>query len=320
MKYQKIKNLLHTTPDNVPRFITKKCIEAHDQFGNAENRYKSSKEIRFKISMLQSDLRDYIDAYIVVKETINVTDPNNDACDKKLAFINIAPFIKYISKINDTLIDYAEYLEIVMSMYNLIEYSKNYSKTTGSLWNYYRDEPNSGAVGDMNHSIRGSKSFVYKTSITGRLKGSNTEKEVEIAVLLKHLSKFWRTLDIPLINCEINLSLICSENCVLTSKAARDADTDAPAVAEINNSAIKWNKYRSEMSKQTKTNNLVDLIDPAFNKGNRLFVLSLENEDGRTSFSKYYTSSADIKDFNVLIDGKSFFWCSNKKQWRNEQK
>ena len=77
-----------------------------------------------------------------------------------------------------------------MPIYNLIGYSKNYSKTTGSLWNYYRDELNSGAVGDINYSIRGSKSFDYKTNITGRLEGNNTEKEVEIVVPLKHLSNF----------------------------------------------------------------------------------------------------------------------------------
>ena len=94
-----------------------------------------------------------------------------------------------------------------MGMYNLIEYNKRYSKTTGSLWNYYRDETNSGAVGDINYSIRGSKSFDYKRSITRRLEGKNTEKDVDIVVPLKHLSNFWRTIDIPLINCEINIIL-----------------------------------------------------------------------------------------------------------------
>ena len=123
-----------------------------------------------------------------------------------------------------------------MSMYNLIEYSKNYSKTTRSLWNYYRDVPNSGEVGDINYSIRASKSFDYETNITGRLEGNNTEEEVEIVVPLKHLSNFRKTLDIPLINCEINLILTWPENCVVTSKATRDANADVdPAVAAVNN-------------------------------------------------------------------------------------
>ena len=116
-------------------------------------------------------------------------------------------------------------------MYNLIEYSKNYSKITGSLWDYYRDEPNSGAEGNINYSIKESKSFDYKTSITRKLEGINTKAIKKSLVLLKNLSNFWRTLDIPLINCKINLFLTWSEKCVLTSKATRDADPDVnPAV------------------------------------------------------------------------------------------
>ena len=157
--------------------------------------------------MLRSDLCDFSDAYIVVKGTITVTNPDNNPYDKKLAFKNNAPIVSCISKINNTLIDNAEDLDVIMPMYNLLEYSKKYSKTTGSFWNYYRDEPNSGANNNINYSIKDSKSFDYKTSITGKLEGNNTEKEVEIIVPLKHLSNFWRTLDMPLINCEINFIL-----------------------------------------------------------------------------------------------------------------
>ena len=261
-----------------------------------------------------------------------------------MAFKNNAPFISCITKINNSLVDNADDLDIVMPMYNLIEYSKNYLKTLGSLWTYYRDEPNSGAVGDINYSNEDSKSFDYKTSITSRLVDNNIEKNVEIAVPLKYLNNSCRTLDIPLINCEINLIATWSENYIITSKATRDADPDAnPAVAAVNNptnavfkitdtklclpvvilwtedgsklleqlkiglkKTIIWNKYRPEMSKQTETNNLNYLIDPTFSKVNRLFVLSFENENDRISFSKYYTPKVEIKDFNVLIDGKSF--------------
>ena len=97
-----------------------------------------------------------------------------------------------------------------MFCYNLLEYSKNYSKTTGRFWNYYRDEPDSGLRGaddNISHPIKDSKSFDYKTSITGKLEGNNTKKEAKIVVPLKILSHFWRTLDTPLINCEINLIL-----------------------------------------------------------------------------------------------------------------
>ena len=101
-------------------------------------------------------------------------------------------------------------LDVVMPLYNLLEYSKNYSKTTGSFWNYYRDEPNSGVNNNINYSIKDSKSFNYKASIKGKLEGNKTEKESEIVVPLKYLSTFWRILDIPLINNEINLILTWS--------------------------------------------------------------------------------------------------------------
>ena len=172
MEYQKITNLLDTTSDNVPRFITKKWVEVHDQSGSAEDRYKPSKQIRFKTSMLRSDFCDFSDAYIVVKGTITVTDPNDANYDKKLMLKNDAAFTSYISKINNTLIDNAEDLDTVMLMYNLLEYNKIYRKTTGSFWNYYRDEPNSGIGSEnnnVNYSIKDSKSFDYKTSITGKL-------------------------------------------------------------------------------------------------------------------------------------------------------
>ena len=163
----------------MPRFITRKWIEVHDQSVNAENRYNPTKQLRFKTSMLRSDLCDYSDAYIVVKGTITVTDPDNAAYDKKVAFKNNAPFISWISKINNTLIANAEDLDVIMPIYILIEYIKNYSETTGRLWNYYRHEPNSGLGcnnNNINYSIKDSKSFDYKTSVTEKLEGDNLEK------------------------------------------------------------------------------------------------------------------------------------------------
>ena len=117
--------------------------------------------------MLRSDLCDYIDAYIVVKGKITVTNSNNNAYDKKLALKNNAPFTSCISKINNTLIDNAEELDTVMPMYELLEYSKKYRKTIGFLFNYYRDEPNSESEGNINYSIKNSQSFDYKISIIG---------------------------------------------------------------------------------------------------------------------------------------------------------
>ena len=188
--------------------------------------------------MLRSDLYDYSDAYILVKGKINATNPNNNAYDKKLALKNNAPFISCISKINGELIENTEDLDIVIPMYNLPEYGKNYRNTTGSLFNYYRDEPNSGTVGDgnnrINYSIKDSECFNYKTSITGELECNNTEKDTDIAIPLKYLSNFWRNLDMSLINCEVSLTLSWYENCVITSKATRESNVTTGTV-RINN-------------------------------------------------------------------------------------
>ena len=186
MEYQKITNLLGTTSDNVPRFITKKWIEVHDQSGSAEDRYKPSKQIRFKTSMLRSDLCDYSDAYIVVKGDITLTKTNGrgiiDIRNRFLAFKNNAPFTNCISKINNVLIDNAEDLDVVMPMYNLLEYSKNHWKMTGSLWIYNRDKPNNpplvGNPPTVNynaHPITNCESYKYKSSITGKTSNANQE-------------------------------------------------------------------------------------------------------------------------------------------------
>ena len=128
MEWKKITNLLETTSDNLPRFITKKWVEVYDQSGIAEDRYKPSKQIRFKTSMLRSDLCDFSDAYIVVKGTITLTKTDGrrfiDIRNNFLAFKNNTPFTNCISKINNVLIDNAEDLDVVMPMYNLLEYNK----------------------------------------------------------------------------------------------------------------------------------------------------------------------------------------------------
>ena len=335
MEYQKIVNFLSKFFDRVPRFITKKWIEIYDKSGGT---YNQNKDIRFKVPQLRSGLCVYNDAYIAVTGKITVTNPNNDTYDKKLALKNNAPFYSCVLRINSTLVEDAQELDIIMPMYNLLYYSKNYRKTAGSLWNYYRDEPNSGAQRNINYSIKDSQSFDYKASITGQLENNEDEKDVKIVAPLKHLSKFFRELDIPLINCGISLDLKWSKNCVLTSKATRKADPaiNNPTNAEFSITDCKlyvpvvtvsienqnilyeqlkegftitiyWNKYRCQISNQRINNNLNYLIDPTFDQVNRLFILAFENEEGRLSFSKYYRPPIEIKDCNVLIDQKPFF-------------
>ena len=130
--------------------------------------------------MLQSDLCHWSKGTIIAEGTITVTDPNNNAYDKKLAFKDNSPFISCITKINNALIDNAEDLDIVLPMHNLIEQRKNYSKTSGGLCNYYRDESNSGAEGNINFSFKHSKSFNYKTSTAGELECIYVEKKLKI--------------------------------------------------------------------------------------------------------------------------------------------
>ena len=211
MEFQNIVNFLDATSDDkdLPRFVTKKWIEVYDQSGG---NYNVNKEIRIKTSMLRSDLCDFSDAYIVVKGDITL-EGDNDANkrNKNLAFKNNAPFINCISKINGVKIDNAEDLDVVMPMYNLLEYSKNYRKTTGSLWNYYRDKPKDPLSSN-------SESFKYKTSIQGNTYNAGVveagydenkvgQNETEVVIPLKHLSNFWKNLNIPLINCEVKLIL-----------------------------------------------------------------------------------------------------------------
>ena len=132
---------------------------------------------------------------------------NNAA--KKVIFKNCAPFTNCISKINNTQIENAQYIDTVMPMYNLTEYSDNYSKTSGSLWQYCKDIPavnNAGNIVDFT-ATNTTDSFKFKTKITGQTNNDGEINGVEIMVPLKYLCNFWGTLQIPLINCEVELIL-----------------------------------------------------------------------------------------------------------------
>ena len=169
--------------------------------------------------MLRSSLCDHSNAYILVKGNITVNNTAAEGAaanntDKKVIFKNCAPFTNCISKINNTQIDNAEYIDIVMPMYNLIEYSDNYSKTFGGLWQCCKDIPavnNDGNIVDSN-GANATDSFNFKTKIM--VQTNNNERiDTEIMVLLKYLSNFWRTLEVPLINHEVELILTWSAGC-----------------------------------------------------------------------------------------------------------
>ena len=148
MKYQKIANSLNNESNKSSQFRTRNWVETNDDVRSADKQY------RFKTAMLRSSLCDYSDAYILVKENVLLnntagagTSANN--VNKKVIFKNCAPFTKYISKINNTQIDDAEYIDIVIPMYNLIEHSYNYTKTFGSLWQYCKDIPATNNADDI---------------------------------------------------------------------------------------------------------------------------------------------------------------------------
>ena len=205
MEYQKIINLLENKLNQPTNFRTKKWVEINDK---SRGTYNTNSQVKFKSSMLRSCLCDYSDAYILVSRTITVTElaaseGNNNI---PVVFKNCTPFTNCINEINNAEIDNTKDIDVVTAMYNLIEYSNNYSKTSGRLWRYYRDEPALTDAGTVVNFPGNSASFKFKLKITGSTEDDGT-KNVEIMVPLKYLSNIWITLEMSLINCEINLIL-----------------------------------------------------------------------------------------------------------------
>ena len=173
MEYKKIASFVDNASNQPSKFRTKNRVEINDE---SRGTYSVNRQIDFKTSMLRYSLCDYSDAYILVKGNISVNntaaaaaDPNNR--NKKVIFKNCAPFTNCISKINNTQIDNTEYIDIVMPMYNLLGYSDNYSKTSGSLWQYCKDIPavnNNGDIVDFN-GTNATDSFNFKTKKKVRL-------------------------------------------------------------------------------------------------------------------------------------------------------
>ena len=166
------------------KFKTKNWVETNDESRRA---YNVDSQTIFKTTMLKSSLCGYSDAYILAKGKVTITGAGDDAAarqvderEKGVAFKNCAPFTNCISEINNTQIDNCKDIDIIIPLYNLLEYSNNYAKASGSLWQYYRNEPSD--------NLADSESFKSKIKITG--KTPNNEKDAEIMVPLKYLSNF----------------------------------------------------------------------------------------------------------------------------------
>ena len=219
-----------------------------------------------KINQLDlKHLCDYADAYILVNGTITVAgNQPRGRQNRPLILKNNVPFVSCITRINNELIEDADDLDIVMPMYNLLEYSKNYRKTIGLLYNYYRDELNDDANLNnfANNNVVSSNSFQYKNKIIGNMynvdstiipasggarvanpnydANNSGKKNVELAIPLKYLGNFWRALNIPLISCEVSLELKWNKTCVITSQQI-GANLDGGNTAVPANAALAIN-------------------------------------------------------------------------------
>ena len=323
MEYQKIANLIDVISNQSSKFKTKNWVEINDESRGA---YNVNSQIKFKTTMLKSSLCDSSDAYILVKGTITINGAGADAAarhaderNKGVAFKNCAPFTNCISEINNTQIDNAKDIGIVIPMYNLIEYTDNYPKTTGRLWQYFRDEPND--------NLADSESFKSKIKITGKTPNNNNAKDVEIMVSLKYLSNFWRTFEMPLINCEVNLILTWPSTCVITNSngagtfaitntkfyvpvVTLSTQENAKLLQHLKSGfkrTINWNKYLSKPELLAQNPNLNHLVEPSFQGINRLFLLVFEGDAQRIVHTGYYLLDVEIKDYNMMINGENFF-------------
>ena len=279
---------------------------------------------------------DYVEAYILVDGTIRVANALNAT---RLALKNCAPFTKCNLEINNEHVDAAENLDIVMPMYNLIEYSDNYQDSSATLYQYKRDEPpEDNAVANL--TANNSNSFKYKIKLLGNIPQFADAADaarvgrlnVKIVVPLKYLSNFFRSLEMPLINCKIKLNLTWKKECVLSTDAGNavfiinDTKLYVPVVTlskEDNKDFIEqqnkgfqrsiyWNEYKTKEINENADANVFKYInlDPSFQDVNRLFVMAYNRVDGqptRIGRRKYYLPRISLNKYNFTIDGRNFY-------------
>ena len=222
MENQKIISLLDKIDTDSKHFATKKWYIINDEnntnYGVNKNTGADNPDtIKYDTRVLKTNLCDYAEAYILVIGTIRGAGGDNNT---RLALKNCAPFTRCNLEINDEHVDTAENLDIVMPMYNLIEYSDNYQDSSATLYQYKRDEPpEANAIDDL--TANNSSSFKYKISLLGdrNVAGGIVRLNVKVVIPLKYLSNFFRSLEMPLINCKIKLNLTWKKDCVLSTDA-----------------------------------------------------------------------------------------------------
>ena len=335
MENQKKINLLVEIDTDSKHFATKKLHVINDEnntnYGvNKDTGANNPDTIKYDTRVLKPNLCDYAEAYILVDGTIRGTAGDNNT---RLALKNCAPFTKCNLEINDEHIDTAENLDIVMPMYNLIEYSDNYQVSSATLYQYKRDEPpEANAIDDL--TVDNSNSFKYKVSLLGYpvVADNIAKRSVKVVVPLQYLSNFFRSLELPLINCKIKLNLTWKKECVLSTDAGdavfiiNDTKMYVPVVTlskEDNKDFIEqqnkgfqrsiyWNEYKTKEINENVDANVFKYInlDPSFQGVNRLFVIAYNRVDGqpnRDDQQKYYLPRIDLNKYTVIIDGRSFF-------------
>ena len=335
MENQKIINLLDKIDTDSKHFATKKWYVINDEnntnYGvNKDTGANNPDIIKYDTRVLKPNLCDYAEAYILIDGTIRGTGGDDNT---RLALKNSAPFTKCNLEINDEHIDTAENLDIVMSMYNLIEYSDNYQDSSATLYQYKRDEPpETNAIDDL--AVDNSNSFKYKVSLLGNpvVADNIAKRSVKVVVPLKYLSNFFRSLEMPLINCKIKLNLIWEKECVLSTDAGNavfiinDTKMYVPVVTlskEDNKDFIEqqnkgfqrsiyWNEYKTKEINENADANVFKYInlDPSFQGVNRLFVTAYNRVDGqpnRDDQRKYYLPRIDLNKYNVIIDGRNIY-------------
>ena len=341
MENQKIINLLDKSDTNSKHFASKKWYIINDEnntnYGvDKDTGANNPDTIKYDTRVLKPNLCDYADAYILVNGTVREANAVDD--DTRLAVKNCAPFTKCDLEINDEHVDTAENLDIVMPMYNLIEYSDNYQDSSATLYQYKRDEPPANLANNL--ATNNSSSFKYKVNLLGNpVVADNVAKlNVKIVVPLKYLSNFFRSLEMPLINCKIKFNLTWKKECVLSTHNDADNAPNNPVFIindtklyvpivtlskEDNKDFIEqqnkgfqrsnyWNKYKTKGQTEDADNNVFKCInlDPSFQGVNRLFVMAYNREANqpiRDERTKYYLPKIDFKKYNVIIDGRNFY-------------
>ena len=289
MESQKIINLLNSNNNDSQKIATKRCYIIQDQnqgeYGNGNN---DNTTIKYDTKVIKANLCDYSNAYILVTGNVEA----------------------------------AKYLDIIMPMYNLLEYSDNYEDTTGSLYQLKRDEP---PVNNDNVNAN-TTSLKYKS-----IDGVNN---VKLVVPLKYISNFFRSLEMPLVNCKVDLELSWKKDCLISRANVAnnflfkitDTKLYVPVVTlstkdnsnltkQLNDGfkrTVYWNEYKAvpKANANAADDPFTVTLDASFQGVNRLFVLGFargDNDPARSGSRKYYLPRVDITKYNVLIDGRNFY-------------